>query len=67
MIFGALETERLLVRPFQPEDVAALAAIYGDTETMRFVGGCRTEAQVILPDLAAGHGRYGDQVMPIIR
>lgn len=29
-----METQRLLVRPFQPEDVQALYAILGDAETM---------------------------------
>ncbi len=31
-----LETERLLLREFQPEDLQAYAALLGDPETMRF-------------------------------
>ncbi|NQE65190.1 GNAT family N-acetyltransferase [Caulobacter sp. RHG1] len=34
----AFQTPRLLVRPFQPADLDALAAIAGDPEVMRFVG-----------------------------
>lgn len=34
----AFETPRLIVRPFEAEDLDALAAIAGDPETMRFVG-----------------------------
>lgn len=34
----AFQTPRLIVRPFQPEDLNALAAIAGDPAVMRFVG-----------------------------
>ncbi|WP_454758379.1 GNAT family N-acetyltransferase [Caulobacter segnis] len=34
----AFQTARLIVRPFEPEDLDALAAIAGDREVMRFVG-----------------------------
>ena len=37
-----LETERLLLRIFQPHDVGALATLYSDHEVMRFTGGVRT-------------------------
>ncbi len=33
-----LETERLRLRAFREEDLDALAAIYADTEVMRFIG-----------------------------
>ena len=33
-----IETDRLRLRSLVDEDVAALHAIYGDTETMRFIG-----------------------------
>jgi RimJ/RimL family protein N-acetyltransferase len=32
-----LETERLLIRPFEAADVAAMAEVYGDPEVMRHV------------------------------
>ncbi len=32
------ETPRLIVRPFEAEELDALAAIAGDPEVMRFVG-----------------------------
>lgn len=35
----SLETERLILRPFDVADSQALAAIHGDEETMRFLGG----------------------------
>lgn len=34
-----LETERLILRGFRPEDTPDLAAIHGDPETMRYLGG----------------------------
>jgi RimJ/RimL family protein N-acetyltransferase len=34
-----LETERLILRPFRAEDVDAQAAMMGDAEVMRFLGG----------------------------
>lgn len=34
-----LETERLILRGFRPEDTPALAEIHGDPETMRYLGG----------------------------
>jgi len=33
-----IETERLLLRPFQLEDLEALAAINGDPQVMRYIG-----------------------------
>jgi RimJ/RimL family protein N-acetyltransferase len=37
-----LRTERLVLRPLRWSDVDALAAIYADPRTMRFLGGPRT-------------------------
>jgi RimJ/RimL family protein N-acetyltransferase len=34
-----LETARLILRPFRPDDVAAQAAMMGDAEVMRHIGG----------------------------
>ena len=41
-----LETERLLLRLPQPNDANEFAAIWGDEETARFVGGTKTRAEV---------------------
>ena len=40
-----LETERLLLRPFEPDDLDAVAAIHADPEVMRFMGGVMTREQ----------------------
>jgi RimJ/RimL family protein N-acetyltransferase len=32
-----IETERLLIRPFAPEDMPALVSMYGDAEVMRYI------------------------------
>jgi RimJ/RimL family protein N-acetyltransferase len=37
-----LVTERLILRPLRDSDLDALAAIYADPQTMRFLGGPRT-------------------------
>jgi RimJ/RimL family protein N-acetyltransferase len=39
---GDLMTERLVLRPLRDDDLDALAAIYADPRTMRFLGGPRT-------------------------
>ena len=43
-----LETERLVLRPPRLEDAADLAAVYGDPETVRFIGdgSTATEEQI---------------------
>jgi RimJ/RimL family protein N-acetyltransferase len=41
-----LETPRLLVRPLEASDVAALVAIWGDPEVMRHMGGPRDHETV---------------------
>jgi RimJ/RimL family protein N-acetyltransferase len=41
-----IETERLLLRLPQPEDVDQMAAIYAEEDTMRFVGGTMDRADV---------------------
>ena len=37
-----LRTERLVLRPLRESDLDALAAIYADPQTMRYLGGPRT-------------------------
>ena len=38
-----LETQRLILRPLEPQDAAALTAVFGDPEVMRFGDGPQTE------------------------
>ena len=61
MIFRVLESARLLVRPFSGGDAEALSALYSDVETMRFVGGVRSAAQVAteLEHTIAGYDIHG--------
>jgi RimJ/RimL family protein N-acetyltransferase len=40
-----LVTERLILRPFRPEDVPPYAALNSDPDTMQYLGGPRTAAQ----------------------
>jgi [ribosomal protein S5]-alanine N-acetyltransferase len=42
-----LETDRLTIRPFRPDDAEAMLDVYGDPEVMRFIPGGA------LPDVAA--------------
>ncbi len=42
-----IETARLTLRQFQPEDLDALAAVLGDAETMRFYPAALDRAQVM--------------------
>jgi ribosomal-protein-alanine N-acetyltransferase len=39
----SLETERLILRPLEMQDAAALTAVFGDPEVMRFGDGLQTE------------------------
>jgi RimJ/RimL family protein N-acetyltransferase len=56
-----LETSRLILRRFAPEDVPALAKIHADPEVMRFIGGVRTVEQVRarLADFLEAYDRIG--------
>ncbi len=36
--YDAIETDRLLLRPFRQTDIAAFRDIYGDPETMKYMG-----------------------------
>lgn len=52
-----LTTERLTLRPFAPDDLDALAAIYADPDVMRHIsGGVRTREQT-----AASIAAYADE------
>lgn len=48
-----LETERLLLRPFTPDDADAYAPIVGDEEVMRFIGNGRPTPRAEVPELLA--------------
>ena len=51
-----IETERLLLRPFTPEDVTVMLDVYGDAEVMRFIpGGAVDEAAT--EQMLAGYAR----------
>ena len=54
-----LETERLLLREFVPDDVDALAAVLSDPETMRYY-----PAVLIAPESPHGSNATGS-AMPI--
>jgi ribosomal-protein-alanine N-acetyltransferase len=41
-----LETERLVLREWRPEDADVLFAMCGDAETMRYIGDCRPWAGI---------------------
>jgi RimJ/RimL family protein N-acetyltransferase len=54
-------TERLILRPLREPDLDALAAIYADPQTMRFLGGPRTRAdtRIRLDWMIAAHREQG--------
>ncbi|MEA2568881.1 MAG: hypothetical protein QOI24_882 [Acidobacteriota bacterium] len=52
-----LETDRLLIRPWEPQDRAPLAAITLDPEVMRFVHGGRPYTEEELDELFARQAR----------
>jgi RimJ/RimL family protein N-acetyltransferase len=52
-----LETARLVLRRLTEDDVSAYAALVGDPEVMRFIGGVRT-AQEAAESIAALNARY---------
>jgi RimJ/RimL family protein N-acetyltransferase len=56
-----LVTERLVQRRLRPTDLDALAAIYADPATMRFMGGPRTRADTErrLSEMIAAHRERG--------
>jgi [ribosomal protein S5]-alanine N-acetyltransferase len=60
-----LETQRLVLRPFTPGDLDALAASLADPEVMRYVGEgeargkTRDESERVLTELIAEYDRWG--------
>ncbi len=57
MIPPTLTTERLELRPFRNEDLDTWAAIVGDPETARYIGGVQTRIDAWLR-MAAYHGHW---------
>jgi ribosomal-protein-alanine N-acetyltransferase len=53
-VSAALETPRLVLRPFEPADAGAALAVYGDPEVMRHVGeGLPADAERVAATLRA--------------
>lgn len=65
-----IETERLILRTWMPHDAPALAAIYGDAETMRHIGtgAPRTaeETRASLERMIDENERYGTSIWPVL-
>lgn len=64
----ALETARLILRPFVPGDLEALAALYADAEVMAYRGaGTRTydESAATLAAIAAHYAEHGYGVLAV--
>jgi ribosomal-protein-alanine N-acetyltransferase len=64
-----IETERLLIRPFDDADVDAMAEIYGDPEVMRHV--ClgvldRDRTAALLEEYREAQGRYGFSTWAVV-
>jgi RimJ/RimL family protein N-acetyltransferase len=57
----AITTERLVLRPLRESDLDALAAIYADPRTTRFLGGPRTrdDTRTRLEWMIAAHSEQG--------
>jgi [ribosomal protein S5]-alanine N-acetyltransferase len=66
-----IETERLFLRTWMPQDALALAAIYGDPETMRYIGTgvarSLDETQISLEHMIAAEERDGFSIWPVVR
>jgi RimJ/RimL family protein N-acetyltransferase len=53
-----LQTARLTLRPFRPDDVAAQAALLGDPRVVRFLGGQALEREEAWRKLLCGAGLW---------
>lgn len=56
-----IETERLMLRAMQPDDIPALVALWMDADVTRYIGGPRERAfleQTLTEDLAAAPPTY---------
>ena len=64
-----VQTERLLIRSLAAEDAPALAAIWGDADVTRFMGGPRDYEQTrrdLLAEAAEGVADPADTLYPVI-
>jgi len=64
-----LETERLILRTWMPSDAPALAAIYGDPETMKYIlSGTKTLEQTrrAIDEMIEAHERDGCSMWPVV-
>jgi len=64
-----METDRLLIRPFEPADVDAMAGVYGDPEVMRYV--ClgvldRAGTAALLEDYRRAQDRQGFSTWAVV-
>ena len=64
-----IETERLILRTWMPGDAPALAAIYGDPETMKFIlSGTKTleQTRAAIVQMAEASEREGCSMWPVV-
>jgi len=64
-----IETERLIVRTWMPNDASALAAIYGDPDTMKYIlSGAKTleQTRVAIAQMIEAQERDGCSMWPVV-
>ncbi len=64
-----IETQRLIVRTWMPDDAAALATIYGDPETMKYIlSGTKTleQTRVAIAQMIDAQERDGCSMWPVV-
>ena len=64
-----IETQRLIVRTWMPNDASALAAIYGDPETMKYIlSGTKTleQTRTAIAEMIAAQERDGCSMWPVV-
>ena len=65
-----IETDRLIVRTWRPNDAPALHAIYGDPDTMRYIlSGTKTleETRTAIGQMFEAQERDGCSMWPVVR
>lgn len=64
-----IETERLILRTWMPGDAPALAAIYGDPDTMKYIlSGTKTleQTRATIVQMIEAHERDGCSMWPVV-
>jgi [ribosomal protein S5]-alanine N-acetyltransferase len=63
-----IETDRLVLRPIEPDDLDAFAALHADPEVADFIGGVKTreEAAEWLARRSADYRRQGYGIMAVV-